>query len=62
MVPQSLHGEPRAFYTKIDKMIRDEKKGKFLGLLVRSRLIDGILMGTKVDRFKIKLIKIGVFK
>ena len=43
-------------------MIRDEKKGKFLGLLVRSRLIGGILMGTKVDRFKIKLIKIGVFK
>ena len=54
-----LTGDPKAFYIKIDKNGRGIK-GKFLGLFVRPRFVDRILMEAKlkgiiVDRIEIKV-------
>ena len=48
-------------------MVGECKKGKLLGLLLRPKLVDWVLMGTKVkgikvDRIGMKVYKIGTFK
>ena len=43
---QCLIGDPKAFYTKMDKTAGGYKR-KFLGLLVRPRIVDRVLMAVK---------------
>ena len=66
--PESLgstpHWGPQRLFYKTDKMVGGQKKGKFLGIPVKPRLSDWVLIktrvkGVKVDR--IEFIKIGIY-
>ena len=57
---QHLTGDPRDFYTKKDKMFGIKRNVS--ELLVRPRLVDGILMEIKVKSIKVDRIKVKVYQ
>lgn len=59
---QPFTRDPRAFFTKLDKIVRGQKKRTLLGLLVRLKFVDWIVMETEVKDMKVDIIAINVYK